>query len=237
MNEPLHDAETGWVVRGANIAQAFGNHEVLSSADIEVAPSEIVAVAGASGSGKSTLLHVLSGLRRPTSGAVWWRTDPDGSAIEVTLLGEPALTVARRRLCSVVYQFSAFVEDLSVRENVALPMVLAGQKHGSALAEADAFLATLGMGSFLDASTSDLSGGERQRVAVARALATKPRVIFADEPTGSLDEANSDIVVDLFVQLAQQFKTAVVVATHDSYVMERASRVVWLRNGLLRTAA
>ncbi len=236
MSALTHHEDSDWVVRGSKIAQEFGGQKVLLSADIEIAPSEVVAVAGASGSGKSTLLHVLSGLRKPTSGDVWWRSETDGEAVDILCLNEPTLTVTRRRFCSVVYQFSAFVEDLNVRENVALPLVISGQQYTPALIAADAYLAALGMERFVDASTSNLSGGERQRVAIARALATQPRVIFADEPTGSLDEANSAIVIDTFVDLAHRFDTAVVLVTHDNTVMSRVSRVVWLRNGLLLNA-
>lgn len=233
MSTSTHASTSEWLIRGNQITQVFEENEVLAAVEIEVTSSEVVAIAGASGSGKSTLLHVLSGLRRPSAGTVWWRSD---SVVNLWGLGEPELTLTRRHFCSFVFQFSAFLNDLNVRENVALPLILAGHKRGPALTQADACLTILGMDGLIYKSPSVLSGGEQQRVAIARALASQPRVIFADEPTGSLDKQNSETVMSALVQLAHEFKTAAVVVTHDRDVMERASRVVWLQNGLLSMA-
>ena len=217
------------LLRCRDVVQTFGNRDVLSGVELSVAPAEIVAIAGASGSGKSTLLHILSGLRLPSSGYVQWGDDER----DVCGLKEPEMTLNRRRYCSFVFQFPVFLEDLSVRENVALPMVIAGWRSRMALRRADACLSPLGMSDFAMATPSELSGGEMQRVSIARAFVSEPRVIFADEPTGSLDDKNSDMVMSAFVHLAQQFRKTVVVVTHDAGVMRKASRVLWLRNGVL----
>jgi lipoprotein-releasing system ATP-binding protein len=201
--------------------------EVLSGVDLEVERGEFVAIVGASGAGKSTLLHLLGALDRPTAGLVAL----DGEVLD-GLRGE-ALARLRNRKVGFVFQFHHLLRDFTALENAAMPLRIAGGTRAEAEARATELLTAVGLGARLHHLPAQLSGGEQQRAAVARALATNPRVVLADEPTGNLDQAHGEQLHDLFAGLARQFETAVVVVTHNRSLAGRADRILALEGGRL----
>ena len=197
---------------------------VLDGVDLEVAAGESWAIRGPSGSGKSTLLHLLAGLDRPTAGSVWWGSTP------VHELGAEAAARARAGRVGLVFQQHHLLADLDALENVTLPGRVRGQPDA---ARGVALLESVGLGDRLSALPRTLSGGERLRVAVARALYGSPRVVLADEPTGSLDRASADTVIEALLGAAAADGAAVVLVTHDERVAARALRRVRLEDGRL----
>lgn len=195
----------------------------LDGVSLSVAPGELVAVVGASGSGKSTLLHLLAALDTPTDGSVTIAgTDTD-------TVGSRGRTRLRREHVGIVFQRMHLFPSLTARSNVALPLVEAGVGRRARHERADELLERVGLGDRLDHRPGELSGGERQRVAVARALVLDPELVIADEPTGELDTATGERVLELFHEAADD--RAVVVASHDDAVAAAADRVVELRDG------
>jgi len=199
-----------------------GRRQVLDGVSFEVAAGEVVALCGPSGSGKTTLLNACAGLVVPDSGRVLLAT----GAVPENLAGltDAARARLRRRHIGYVFQFFNLVPTLTVQENVLLPLALAGRRdlRDAALDR----LAALGLGDAGAAFPERLSGGERQRVAIARALAHEPVLLLADEPTGNLDAANGALVVDLLWQQVRALGTALLIATHDPAVAERADRIL-----------
>jgi lipoprotein-releasing system ATP-binding protein len=201
--------------------------EVLSGVDLGVTRGEFVAIVGASGSGKSTLLHLLGALDAPTSGAVRL----DGLAY-----GEQSpdqLAAVRNRKIGFVFQFHHLLREFTAQENVMMPLLIAGESEDRARSRAEELLAAVGLAGRMSHRPSALSGGEQQRAAVARALATDPLVVLADEPSGNLDHANSERLHELFARLAREFETALVVVTHNRLLAARADRVLSLDGGRL----
>jgi putative ABC transport system ATP-binding protein len=196
---------------------------VLAGVDIEVAPGEVIAILGPSGSGKSTLLGLLAGLDRPSEGEV----RIDGSALGS--LDEDGLALLRRRLVGFVFQSFQLLANLTARENVLLPLELTGVEDAEA--RTDALLTAVGLRERAHHYPSQLSGGEQQRVAVARAFAPRPRLLFADEPTGNLDGATGERVLELMFGLQREYGTALVIVTHDLEVAAHADRRIHLRDG------
>ncbi|MEW6422770.1 MAG: ABC transporter ATP-binding protein, partial [Deinococcota bacterium] len=184
----------------------FGGTPVLHGVSLAVLPGEVVAVTGPSGSGKSTLLHLLGGLDTPQSGEVWWAGE------RVDTLGTQSRALRRAGRVGLVFQHHYLLEDLSVLQNVQVPAFLTGQNGTDRARE---LLARVGLGERAAELPRVLSGGERQRVAVARALITGPAVVLADEPTGSLDRANAEVVAGLLLNLAREEKAGVLLVTHD----------------------
>jgi putative ABC transport system ATP-binding protein len=176
-----HQASPGCLIEARTIVKSFGQTEALRGASVAAVHGEILAIMGPSGSGKSTLLHCLAGIFPPDSGEVWF----DGRRLDT--LGETERTRLRRTVFGFVFQFGQLVPELTVADNVALPLLLNRAGRKAAYRKAGSWLARLGIGDKAARRTGELSGGEAQRVAVARALAMAPAVIFADEPTGSLD--------------------------------------------------
>lgn len=212
---------TEQIVRAVNLSRAYGEVRALEAVDLEVARGEWLSVMGPSGSGKTTLLNILGGLDRSTSGQLF----VDGT--EVTNLTPKALARFRREMVGLVFQQFHLVSYLTALENV----MLAQYFHSMAdEAEARAALETVGLGERLHHLPAQLSGGEQQRVCIARALINQPRIILADEPTGNLDAANEEIVLDLFRQLHAQGHTLIVV-THDAHVGQLADRLIVLEHG------
>jgi putative ABC transport system ATP-binding protein len=203
----------------------LGTTQALDGASLEVRPGELVAVLGPSGSGKSTLLHCLSGILVPDAGEVRYR----GRRLDT--MSDDRRSRLRRDEFGFVFQFGQLVPELSALENVSLPLRLGGQGRRAAAAAAAAWLERLGVPELARRRPGELSGGQQQRVAVARALASGPRVVFADEPTGSLDTVNGELVMELLVQAARHQGTAVVLVTHDHRVAAYAEREVLLRDG------
>jgi putative ABC transport system ATP-binding protein len=193
---------------------------------VRLGPGEVVAIMGPSGSGKSTLLGLLAGLDDPTDGAVTWQGRP--------LREIPGQEVGRLRasLFGVVFQNFGLLPSLSARENVVLPLLMAGSRPRPATETADRWLSRLGLAGRLDHRVNELSAGQQQRVAVARALAGKPTVVLADEPTAELDGQAAGVIFATLSEVARR-GGGVLVATHDPRVLSWADRVVALRDGLV----
>jgi len=208
-----------------------GTIEVLRGLDLAVSTGEFVAVTGESGSGKSTLLHLVGALDRPTSGQVLL----DGIAYDG--LDADALAALRNRKIGFVFQFHHLLRDFSALENVAMPLLIGGQAPAAAREHARALLESVGLGERVTHLPAQLSGGEQQRAAVARALATGPALLLADEPSGNLDERNADQLHRLFAGLAREFRTAVIVVTHNRALAGRADRILTLSEGVLASEA
>ncbi len=200
---------------------------VLDDVSLEVARGEMVAVVGASGSGKSTLLHVMGALDRPTRGAIWIGGEPLGGR------SDEALATLRNRAVGFVFQFHHLLREFTALENVMVPQRIQGVSPERARARAVELLGLVGLGARLHHRPGALSGGEQQRTAVARALATGPDVVLADEPSGNLDHANAERLHDLFAEVAHSLGTALVVVTHNRSLAERADRVLRLDEGRL----
>jgi putative ABC transport system ATP-binding protein len=194
---------------------------------IDVGPGEVVAVTGPSGAGKSTLLHCLGGLLRPTGGEVLLE------GREIQHLPERALSRIRRENFGFVLQFGELVVELTVRENVELPLRLVGVERREARRRAEEMLARLDITELAGRRVYEVSGGQAQRVAVGRALVHRPRVVFADEPTGALDAANAGLVLNELLTLAREQSTAVLLVTHDREVALTADRCIEMRDGAL----
>ena len=205
--------------------------EVLRGVDLTVGQGEIVALLGPSGSGKSTLLQAVGLLEGGFDGSI--RIDGE----EAARLDNDGRTRLRRDALGFVYQFHHLLPDFNAAENVILPQVIRGQENGVARARAESLLTSLGLGHRIDHRPSQLSGGEQQRVAVARALANRPALILADEPTGNLDERTADIVLAEFLRLVREEGSAALVATHNERLAEKMDRVVRLHEGLLEEAS
>jgi lipoprotein-releasing system ATP-binding protein len=199
--------------------------------DLAVETGEFVAVTGESGSGKSTLLHLLGALDRPTSGQVRLVGDPYEE------LDAEALAQLRNRKIGFVFQFHHLLRDFTAEENVALPLRVAGVSASESATRARRLLNSVGLDARRTHLPAQLSGGEQQRAAVARALAMQPALILADEPSGNLDEQNAEQLHALFSGLARQFRTAMVVVTHNRALAGRADRVLTLSEGVLAPAA
>lgn len=219
----------GPVLRAHGVGHRFGDQPVLRGVDLEVGAGETVALLGASGSGKSTLLHCLAGVLVPDEGEI----ELDG--VRLRSLDEPGRTALRARSCGFVLQFGRLVADLTAVENAALPLRLQGQPRRRAESRAREVLDEVGVGGLAERRIGGLSGGEQQRVAVARALVHRPPVIFADEPTGALDSANGDLVMDLLLGAARERGTTVVLVTHDDRLAQRADRRIRLADGRVET--
>ncbi|MEB4615805.1 ABC transporter ATP-binding protein [Leucobacter sp. M11] len=228
-SEPLISA------RGVRVR--FGLTEALRGVDVDLFPGEILAVMGPSGSGKSTLLHALAGVIVPDSGTVTLTAGPGADPVEITGLGEAARSRLRLGEFGFVFQFGQLLPDLSALDNVSLPLLLGGVKRRDALRQARSQLERLGLGEHLDQRPPELSGGQAQRVAIARALVTAPRVLFADEPTGSLDSLAAEQVMTQLAELARLSGTAVVVITHDARTAAYADREVIVRDGQIAVPA
>jgi putative ABC transport system ATP-binding protein len=190
-----------------------------------VSSGEILAVMGPSGSGKSTLLHCLAGIFTPDSGEVWF----DGQRLDTRTDAER--TELRRTAFGFVFQFGQLVPELTVADNIALPLLLNRVNRKAAYARAADWLPRLGLDGLGGRRTGELSGGQAQRVALARAVVAQPRVVFADEPTGSLDTLTGEMVMDLLVSIAREEQATVVLVTHDARVAAYADREVLVRDG------
>ena len=221
----LAEGSAGPVIEGRCLVKSFGRTPALNCASVAVAPAEMLAVMGPSGSGKSTLLHCLAGIFIPDAGEVYFegrRIDP---------LGETRRSQMRRRDFGFVFQFGQLVPELTVEDNIALPLLLGGMARRDAYATARSWLPRLGLDGLGPRRTGEVSGGEAQRVALARALVHHPKVLFADEPTGSLDSLTGEHVMELLVSVTRAEGTTVVLVTHEARVAAYADRMVLVRDG------
>jgi putative ABC transport system ATP-binding protein len=218
---------TDGIVRCSDLGKRYGEGaaavDALHDVTLSFPRSELTAIVGPSGSGKSTLMHVLAGLDRPTSGEVWI----DGQ--EVTDLDDRGLTQLRRDKLGFVFQFFNLVPVLTAEENIVLPVRIAGRDPDRELLER--LLKTIGLGDRRTHRPAELSGGEQQRIAIARALISRPAVVFADEPTGNLDSKAEADVLDLLRESVDELGQTVIVVTHDTRVASRANRIVALTDG------
>jgi lipoprotein-releasing system ATP-binding protein len=216
-------------VRGLkrNFQQGGIRIHVLRGVDLDIAKGEIVALLGPSGSGKSTLLQAVGLLEGGFEGSIRIAGE------EASRLDNDGRTRVRRDSLGFVYQFHHLLPDFTAAENVVLPQLIHAASHEAARARAESLLATLGLGQRLTHRPSQLSGGEQQRVAVARALANRPALVLADEPTGNLDEHTADIVFAEFLRLVRDEGSAALVATHNERIAAKMDRVLRLHEGVL----
>jgi len=229
MNNPAVSTSVscGSLIEARGVYKAFGQTPALRGASVTARQGEILAIMGPSGSGKSTLLHCLAGIFTPDEGEVLF----DGQVLNT--MSEAGRTKLRRTAFGFVFQFGQLVPELTATDNVALPLLLNRTRRRVAYKTADTWLDRLGLSDKGGRRTGELSGGEAQRVAVARALALTPKVIFADEPTGSLDSLTGEKVMDLMTGLAREQGATVVIVTHDARVAAYADRVAMVRDGLV----
>ena len=215
------------VVQARGLTKLYGQGDAcvhaLAGVDLDLARGAYTAIMGPSGSGKSTLMHVLAGLDRPSAGNVWI----DGQ--EITMLKERALTQLRRDKIGFIFQTFNLLPTLKAQENIVLPLTIAGRKGDDAYIEQ--LIDTVGLRDRLDHKPAELSGGQQQRVAVARALATRPAVLFADEPTGNLDSRTSEEVLQLLRASCDDLGQTIVMVTHDAHAATYADRILFLKDG------
>ncbi|MFZ4583899.1 MAG: ABC transporter ATP-binding protein [Acidimicrobiia bacterium] len=218
---------TGVAARAVSASKVYGAGEAevraLDGISVEFARGQFTAIMGPSGSGKSTLMHCLAGLDRVTSGQVFL------GDLDITKLSEKQLTVVRRDKIGFVFQAFNLIPTLTALENVTLPEALAGRKPDQSWL--DTVIDTVGLRDRLGHRPSELSGGQQQRVAVARALASRPEIIFADEPTGNLDSKSGAHVLDFMRRAVDEFGQTIVMVTHDPNAASHADRVVFLADG------
>ncbi|MET9392272.1 ABC transporter ATP-binding protein [Streptomyces sp. NPDC006624] len=219
MSEPVP------LLTASGLIKAHGRTPALRGVSLALRAGEILAVTGPSGSGKSTLLHCLAGIVRPDEGSVTY----DGRRLEE--LPEKRLSELRRTEFGVVFQFGQLIPELTALDNVALPLLLAGTDRARARSLAGEWLERFGVRGQGDLRPGGMSGGQAQRAALARALVTGPRVVFADEPTGALDSLAAEQVMTCLVRTARESGTSVLLVTHDAQVAAYADREVRLRDG------
>ncbi|MBT2420300.1 ABC transporter ATP-binding protein [Streptomyces sp. ISL-22] len=213
------------VLAGHGLVKKYGSTTALAGVDVEVRERDSLAIMGPSGSGKSTLLHTLAGIIRPDGGRVLLR----GARIDD--LGENKLSALRRKRFGFVFQFGQLLPELPAEENVALPLMLEGTPRRQAVERARRWFAPLGLDGLEGRRPGQLSGGQAQRVAIARALVIEPDVVFADEPTGALDQNTSTEVVRLLTAVTREQGAALVMVTHDADVAAHCDRVLQVRDG------
>ena len=223
------EPETGNIVEARDLVKSFGETPALRGASLAVRRGEIVAVMGPSGSGKSTLLHCLAGILVPEQGEVWF----DRQRLDA--LSDDRRSALRRDRFGFVFQSGQLVPELTAEQNVALPLLLSGARRGPAMAAARRWFGTLGLDGLEGRRSGELSGGQAQRVALARGLVAGPQVLFADEPTGSLDSVSGELVMDLLTAGAREHGTTVILVTHDARVAAYADREVVVRDGTVGT--
>ncbi|TDO35291.1 putative ABC transport system ATP-binding protein [Kribbella sp. VKM Ac-2527] len=215
------------VVRAEDLVRVYGAGDTevraLRGVSVDIAPGQLTAVMGPSGSGKSTLMHILAGLDKPTTGSV----KIDGT--DITTLGDDALTRLRRKHIGFIFQFFNLLPMLTARDNVLLPLSIAGQKPDEEYFTD--LIDRVGLADRLTHRPAELSGGQQQRVAIARALVSRPTVIFADEPTGNLDSRTSGEILELIRASVDKYGQTTVMVTHDAKAAAMADRVLFLADG------
>jgi putative ABC transport system ATP-binding protein len=213
------------IIEARDVVLSFGETPALRGASLAAERGEILAIMGPSGSGKTTLLHCLAGILVPASGEIWF----DGQRVDT--LNEARRSTLRRDRFGFVFQFGQLIPELTAEENVAMPLLLAGMRRAPALARTRPWFERLDIAGLEGRRSGELSGGQAQRVALARAMVSEPEVLFADEPTGSLDSLTGEQVMNLLVASAREQGTTVVLVTHEARVAAYADRDVTVRDG------
>ena len=214
------------IIKADDIKKSYGETHAMRGISLEIKRGEVLAIMGPSGSGKSTLLHTLAGIIKPDSGKVYF----SGSRIDN--LNDHGRTMLRRTKFGFVFQFSQLVPELTAIDNVAVPLLLNGIPRSEAYHRAEQWLNKVGItDAKLNHLANQLSGGQIQRVAIARAMVINPEVLFADEPTGSLDSLNSELVMKMFIKTAKENGTTVVMVTHEPTIAAYADREIIVRDG------
>ncbi|VEI18612.1 Lipoprotein-releasing system ATP-binding protein LolD [Actinomyces viscosus] len=247
------------IMRARGLEMSFGQTRALRGVDLDLLSGEVLAVTGPSGSGKSTLLHVMAGVLVPDAGSVSYygagasrggATDPAedtaadttadvsvDASVDIAALDEAARSRLRLSEFGFVFQFGQLLPDLTALDNVTIPLLLAGAPRRRALARAREALGELGLSEHLDKRPGQLSGGQAQRAAVARALVTNPRLLFADEPTGSLDSLAAERTMEVLLESVRSRGAGLVIITHDARVAAYADREVTVRDGRIGAGA
>ncbi len=213
-------------IRLEDIHKSYGRLEVLRGISLEIRSGQITSIVGPSGAGKTTLLQIMGTLDNPDSGRVLY------DDLDVTILSDKRLSAFRNRHIGFVFQFHQLLPEFTALENVMLPALIGGSRRAEAETRAAMLLDSLGVSERAHHKPAALSGGEKQRVAVARALVNNPDIVFADEPTGSLDSRNRDEMQQLFLDLRQRFGQGFVIVTHDPELASAGERIIHMRDGL-----
>jgi putative ABC transport system ATP-binding protein len=217
----------GTTLAGSELTRRYGEADsavdALRGVSLEVPEGQFAAVMGPSGSGKSTLMHILAGLDIPTSGRVWVGGE------EITSMGDDELTLLRRRRIGFIFQFFNLLPMLSAEDNIVLPLSIAGERPEPAWV--DEVIGKVGLGDRRSHRPSELSGGQQQRVAVARALVSRPTILFADEPTGNLDSTMSEEILAVMRDTVDSYGQTTVMVTHDASAAAIADRILFLADG------
>ncbi|MCG6912790.1 ABC transporter ATP-binding protein [bacterium BMS3Abin03] len=220
------------ILRAENLFKSYRmnknvNLEVLKNVSIEIEPNKISVIVGASGAGKSTLLHILGALDRPDSGKIFYENE------NINSLSDERLANFRNKNIGFIFQFHHLLPEFTASENVAIPQMINGKSLKEATIKSKQLLEAVGLSERVEHKPAELSGGEQQRVAVARALANDPQIIFGDEPTGNLDSANSESIHRLILELRERFNMTFVIVTHNSNLVKLADRVYEIKDGTI----
>ncbi|MEW6194627.1 MAG: ABC transporter ATP-binding protein [Bacteroidota bacterium] len=218
------------ILEAKDIRKSFFNEDeerlnILKGVSLNIEKGKISVIVGASGAGKSTLLHILSGLDYPDSGEVYI------NSTNIFKLNDEKLSKFRNEKIGFVFQFHHLLPEFTAAENVAIPVMISGVQKKKALQKAEELLSSIGLKERINHKPSQLSGGEAQRVAVARALANNPEIIFADEPTGNLDSQNSEVMHELFRDLKNKFGATLLIVTHNPELIKIGEKVYEMKDG------
>ena len=216
-------------IQARNLRKVFESNnkkvDVLKGIDLNIKKGEMLSIVGASGVGKSTLIHILGAIEKPTSGNVFYNSQ------DLFSMDDKKLAEFRNRMIGFVFQFHHLLPEFNAFENTMMPALIRGYKKKEASMKAEEILYIVGLKDRISHRPGELSGGEQQRVAIARALVLQPEVVFADEPTGNLDNKTGDAVQDLLIDLNKEKKTTLIIVTHNNRLAERMPRVISLLDG------